>query len=246
MKIPILKGLIRRRLLVNFRADPELIRPILPKPFRPKLQRDQAIVGVCLIRLEQIRPSALPLPLGIVSENAAHRIAVEWDDVDGQKREGVFIPRRDTSAWVNHLAGGRLFPGQHHLASFQVRSDSDRIAFAMRSHDRKVEVRLAGRVTDGLPPASCFADLAEASAFFAAGSLGYSIRQDSARLDGLWLRTRQWKVEALELSHVFASYYQAGEVFAAGKVVYDHTLLMRNIEHEWHAATEPESEPSES
>ncbi|MEZ0370951.1 MAG: DUF2071 domain-containing protein [Candidatus Sericytochromatia bacterium] len=238
MKIPALKGLIRRRLLVNFRAEPEVIAPILPKPFRPKLQAGQAIVGVCLIRLEQIRPAALPLAWGIFSENAAHRIAVEWEDEAGLTQQGVFIPRRDTNSWMNHLAGGRLFPGQHHLAAFRVHQQEDAIDFAMQSHDHQVEVRLAGKVSQNLPASSCFADLDEASAFFAGGCLGYSLRHDSPRLDGLWLRTQEWRVDALELEHVFASWYQRSKDFPRDSIHYDHTLLMRNIRHEWHAAEE--------
>src|SRR6187397_1241068 len=98
MRIPVLKGTIKRRLLVNFRADPKAIQQILPSPFRPKLHRGHAIAGICLIRLEDIRPAGLPAIAGLSSENAAHRIAVEWTDSTGTPREGVFIPRRDTGS----------------------------------------------------------------------------------------------------------------------------------------------------
>ena len=60
MRIPVIQGVIRRRLLVNYRVSPEAIARILPAPFRPKLQRGYAIAGICLIRLEQIRPRWLP------------------------------------------------------------------------------------------------------------------------------------------------------------------------------------------
>lgn len=51
----------------------------------------------------------------IHSENAAHRIAVEWD-FEGKTFEDVYIPRRDTNSFFNTLVGGRLFPGIHHRA----------------------------------------------------------------------------------------------------------------------------------
>src|SRR5438309_1015755 len=103
MRIPVIRGTIKRRLLVNFRAEPSVVQSILPEPFHPKLHAGHAIVGVCLIRLEQIRPAGLPAIMGFSSENAAHRIAVEWDE-RGVRKEGVFIPRRDTDALVNRLA----------------------------------------------------------------------------------------------------------------------------------------------
>ncbi len=46
MKIPTLQGIIRRRILVNYRAEPEVIQKILPPRFRPKLHDGQAIAGI--------------------------------------------------------------------------------------------------------------------------------------------------------------------------------------------------------
>jgi hypothetical protein len=57
-------------------------------------------------------------------------------------------------------------------------------------------------------------------------------------LDGLILKTKQWHVEALTVSEVFSSYYTDETKFPKGSVTYDHALIMRNIEHEWHAAAE--------
>jgi len=35
MPIPAIRGTIKRRLLVNFRADRKVVQRILPQPFRP-------------------------------------------------------------------------------------------------------------------------------------------------------------------------------------------------------------------
>lgn len=123
MKIPVIHGYIERRLLINYTVDPEIVSGILPGPFRPKLYKGKAIVGICLIRLKHIKPKGIPDFLGIGSENAAHRIAVEWDE-EGILKEGVYIPRRDTSSRINAVVGGRIFPGKHHLATFDVKENS--------------------------------------------------------------------------------------------------------------------------
>ena len=119
MQLPVMRGLIARRLLVNYRVEPQTLEWLLPAPFRPKLVAGFAVAGICLIRLEQMRPEFLPSFVGVASENAAHRIAVEWTDADGSVREGVYIPRRDTSSRLNTLVGGRLFPCMHHHADFR-------------------------------------------------------------------------------------------------------------------------------
>jgi len=84
MKIPTMHGVIDRRILVNYRSIPTCCRPVLPPPFHPKLVRGVGIAGICLIRLKGVRPAFVPSWLGIASENAAHRVAVEWRDDTGR------------------------------------------------------------------------------------------------------------------------------------------------------------------
>lgn len=244
MRIPRIKGVIRRRLLVNFRASPEVVQSLLPAPFKPKLHGGFSLVGICLIRLEEIRPAGLPRFLGITSENAAHRIAVQWIDDLGDIREGVYIPRRDSGSWLNRMAGGRIFPGEHHAAKFSVVDRLSDIELSMRSTDGVVSVSVVGRDTDTLPRSSCFGSLSEASAFFEGGSLGYSASRDPKKSDGLILRTDGWRVRALDVSSVHSSYFEDAERFPAASIRFDHALVMRDICHEWHG-TEDMNHPEE-
>ncbi len=236
MRIPVIKGVIKRRLLVNFRADPAVVQRILPKPFRPKLHRGHSLVGICLIRLEQMRPVGVPGLLGLSSENAAHRIAVEWTDAAGIQREGVFIPRRDTGSFLTLAAGGRIFPGEHHSASFSIVDRDGQIDFSMQSQDGSGAVKIIGDEADTLPGSSCFSSLAEASAFFEGGSIGYSATRDRGRLDGLLLRTVGWRVRALSVTSVHSSFFADRQRFPEGSIEFDHALIMRDILHEWHIA----------
>lgn len=229
-------GVIRRRILVNFRVAPDAIRAQLPGRFRPKLHRGYAIAGICLIRLEAIRPRGLPGLLGASSENAAHRIAVEWTADGGETREGVFIPRRDTGSFLNHLAGGRIFPGEHNRARFDVREEADRLTLAMVSRDGRVAVRVAGTYGGSLPAQSCFASVSEASRFFEPGSLGYSVTGDPRRLDGIELQTHGWQVDPLQVEDVWSSYLGDQKLFPAGAATFDCALAMRNLRHEWHSS----------
>jgi hypothetical protein len=234
MRIPAVAGLIRRRILVNFRVDPAVIRLLLPSPFRPKLLGDSAMAGICLIRLEQVRPKSWPFLPGLSSENAAHRVAVLWTDDSGEEREGVYIPRRDTGSRLNHLLGGRFFPGEHHFARFDVRDQDGRIDLSLRSADGRVTVAVRGHEAEALPESSHFGSLEEASAFFAAGSAGYSATREGTRLDGLLLATKTWAVRPLEVESVHSSFFADESRFPKGSVAFDGALLMRDIPHEWH------------
>ncbi len=237
MKLPTLQGMIHRRILTNFRVDPAAMQHQLPSRFRPKLHNGYAVAGICLIRLEHIRPKFVPEFAGLNSENAAHRVAVYWDE-EGQTREGVFIARRDTGSTLNHLAGGRIFPGEHHHANFQVEESATQIKLAMQSDDGAIAVQVEGEIVEGLPATSIFSSVAEASAYFEGGALGYSVTADPHRLDGLTLTTKDWRVEPLEIHRVHSSYFFDETKFPAGSISFDHALIMRDVAHEWHAATD--------
>ena len=232
MRIPVIKGTIDRRILVNYRVAPEALARVLPAPFEPKLVNGYGIAGICLIRLTGIRPWFAPAWIGTRSENAAHRIAVTWAD-NGSRREGVFIPRRDTDSRLNALVGGTLFPGVHHRARFDVDETDQRLSVKLASADGQVRVEVAGTVARELPATSVFGTCAQASEFFEQGSLGYSTTATPGRYDGLELACHAWHVDPLQVQHVYSSYMQDQAVFPNGTVAFDCALLMRNIALEW-------------
>ena len=67
MKIPIIRGVVRRRLLVNYRVDADVMRDWLPAPFEPMLHQGWAVAGVCLLRVEQMPRSRQPSNSMLVS-----------------------------------------------------------------------------------------------------------------------------------------------------------------------------------
>jgi hypothetical protein len=228
-----MRGMIDRRILVNYHVDPNVLAPLLPAPFRPKIVHGVAMVGICLIRLKKVRPTFLPAWLGVSSENAAHRTAVEWDD-HGVVREGVFVRRRDTNSRLNSLGGGRLFPGIHHHAEFSVHETPDRFEVALRSDDGITSMSVRGRRAERLPATSVFASLEEASSFFQSGSLGYSTTANENRFHGLELRCTSWHVEPMDVEEVRSSFFEDASLFPKSSIELDCALLMRGIDHEWH------------
>lgn len=229
MKIPKIKGIIDRRILINYQVDKEVLENYLPKPFKPKLVNGKGVAGICLIRLKEIRPKRLPKQIGISSENGAHRIAVEWNE-NGKLNEGVYIPRRDTSSKLNSLAGGTMFPGIHHLAEFTV-NESDRNYNVAFISDDGTSLSIEARETDKWNEESVFENLNCVSDFFENGSIGYSPGKNE--FDGLKLEAYNWKVSLLEVKEVQSSFFENEDIFPKGSVKFDNALLMRDIEHEW-------------
>jgi Uncharacterized conserved protein (COG2071) len=229
MKIPTIKGIIERRILINYTVEPDIIAKLIPNPFRPKVYKGKAIVGICLIRLKEIRPKGLPSFVGISSENGAHRIAVEWDE-NGIINEGVYIPRRDTSSLLNHLAGGRIFPGKHYYAKFEVEEIDGNYKVAFKSSD-DTSISIEATKTDLFNESSVFKTLNNVSQFMQNGALGFS--PNGNKFEGLLLKTYQWKVQPLNVKQISSSFFENTANFPIGSVQFDNALLMTSIEHEW-------------
>ncbi len=233
MRVPVMTATIERRLLVNYRVEAEVVARLLPEPFRPVTLGGWAVAGICLIRLSGLRPSAAPGRVGFTTENAAHRIAVQWDTDQGVAH-GVFVPRRDTSSRLTTLAGGRLFPGVHQRASFRVEEAGDRYEVAMASLDGVVNVGVAAALADDLPRDSVFGSLGAASEFFEQGSLGWSVTRRPGVYDGVELRTLGWRIEPARTEAVTSSFFDDPRRFPPGTAVLDSALLMRDLASEWY------------
>ena len=229
MKIPTIHGYIDRRILINFTADPEFVQKIIPFPFRPKIYKDKAIVGICLIRMKNIKPKGLPNFIGVSSENGAHRIAVEWDE-NGETKSGVYIPRRDTSSKLNAFVGGRIFPGKHYFAKFNIEEQNGNYHIDFKSTD-ETEISIDAHEIESFNTESIFETLANASSFFESGNLGYSPNKN--KLEGLRLKTYTWEVSPLNVLSVKSSFFDNKDIFPTGSIKFDNALLMTNIEHEW-------------
>jgi hypothetical protein len=230
---PRVRGEIERRLLVNYRVDPEVLAQALPAPFRPQLVDGSAVAGICLIRLGAMRVAGLPRWAGLRSENAAHRMAVEWDDPDGVTRTGVYIPRRDSDSWTNIALGGRVYPGEHHRARFLVSETDKSIRVAVTAIDGSAEVDVAVRLTQRLAGSALFATVDEASAFFEAGSVGYSATRVGSQFDGLQLQTAAWKIEPAVVTHAHSSFFEDRLAFPPGTAQLDSALVMRKVPVDW-------------
>jgi Uncharacterized conserved protein (COG2071) len=232
MKGPALAAVMERRILVNYRVDPDLLGSYLPAPFRPALVGGHGVAGICLIRLGRIRPAGLPAA-GLRSENAAHRAAVCWDGPDGPVA-GVYVPRRDTSSWLAALAGGRLFPGYLHLARFRAHEDAEGYRIHVASRDGTVHIEVEAHLAGELPPGSIFTSLEAASGFFRRAPAGYAATPAVGVFDGVELETAGWTLRPLRLDKIASSFFDDRRRFPAGTAVPDSAFLMSGLSTIWH------------
>jgi hypothetical protein len=231
--MPVIKGLVRRRILINYRVIPEVMQTQLPAKFRPKLHAGFGIAGICLMRLEEVRRHGFPAFLGVSAENAAHRFAVLWENEAGQTCEGIYIARRDTDSKVNLAGGGWLFPGEHQRARFEVKEEAGGVDLSLVSNDQQVVVQVRGQPTKHMPYQSGFQSPADAANFFQAGAGGGGQSPGNAPL-----RKTEWIMQPLRVEHVYSNYFSDVIRFPQDTLMFDSALITHNVSHEWSSESE--------
>ena len=222
---------IERRLLVNYRIEPEVVAAQLPSPFRPQRVSGWAVGGVCFLRLRDVRPAGAPAGFGLTSENVAHRFAVEWDDVDG-RHVGVYVPRRDTGSRLASWSGGRLFPGVYHPARFDSHDLGSSLSVDVTSNDGEVRLSVSAQGADTLG-GQLFKRAEDAAQFFREGALGYSPAGNTDYFEGVCLVSNCWDVSPVSVQHMASSLFDDHRLFPSGTCTLDSGLVIRDLPVRW-------------
>ncbi len=243
-QLPVITGILDRRILLNYALDADYLKTFLPTPFRPRLHNGNGVGGICMIRFSGLRPKFVPPIIGVDSENAAHRIAVEWE-VKGQKFEGVYIPKRNTASRFNYFAGGRIFPGVFQMSDFKVHEGNDKYDVKIEASGTNAPmVDFKGEVSEQFSNGSIFSTLDEASEFFAKGAIGYSLSADHTHFQGMELRLLEWDLKPMRIDRAFINLFENSPAFPKGTAKLDSAMIMRNLRHEWHRIPEIAAESS--
>lgn len=232
MELPVLNGIIDRRILINYRIKPEVVKALLPSHLEPLVINGFASGGICLLRLKNIGLKWAPSFLRITSENAAHRFLVSYEK-DGVVHRGVYIPRRDTDSMLNVALAGKLFSWPHYRAVFVVGEGNGKYAVSMQSGDGYTRLEVEAQRTDDFPSNSMFDSLTHASNSFKDCAVGVSPSTKRSEFKTIKLQTKTWHVTPLQVRGLKSSYFEDGSLFPHGTIQFDNALLMEGIAHEW-------------
>lgn len=221
-----LKAQLRRRLLISYAIDPAVAERLLPHQFRPQLVQGRAVGGFCVIGLQSVRPGWVAPTIGARTENAAHRIAVEWDE-GGRTRSGVYIFERHSSSLLPVIAGGRLFPGVQKHARFALQDTATRFRVEMDADDTYAlaDVELSPDWSSSL-----FPTVQAASDFHRDGAIGWSPRRDGRGVEPIELTSDAWAVEPGRINEIRSSSFDA---LPSGAAELDSVVIMRNLPLVW-------------
>jgi hypothetical protein len=228
------EGLMARRLLLNYWLDPDVARRLVPEQFELALVNGFAVAGICLLRLEQMRPHGLPAAVGIASENMAHRVAIRYREGDAW-RDGVYIWRRDTDSLLARRLGGLLFPGTFRDAEFRVREGEETLEMEVLTADGAADVRFRAVLGTEWKWSLLFARLNDVEHFFRQADRGFHCAAGGSQLEGVRLHQQRWEMTAVAVAEAHAAYFADQARFPRGTVGFDSAVLLHGVPHYWQA-----------
>jgi hypothetical protein len=225
---PAIRAVMARRVLVNYRIEPEVLKAVLPAPFRSALAGGYGVGSICLIRLSSIRATGLvPAAFGLRAENVAHRFSVLVETPHGPT-SSVYIPQRYTSSRIAALTRDLFFP-RLRLARFGVDERHGRYRIGAESLDGTLRVEVDARIAETLPPGSVFADLDEASRFIQLAPVGYSDTALPGVFDAVTLEASYREVHPLRVDEVASSLFDDPRLFPPGTVTVDSAFAAAGL-----------------
>jgi hypothetical protein len=219
-------GRIERRILLDHHVDPDLASDLVPAGLTLRLLDGRAVVGVCLIRLVELRPAGAPTAVGRTVEAAAHRVSV----VGPGGEPGVFVPRRDTTSWAAVAVGGRLWPGVHGRARIDVASTTTALSVGVAAADGTgvaVTVDRDGRRGTTLPDADA------AVAFHAVERTAWSPARRGG-LEGAVMECEPWSARPVGVTAASSTWLAASLPDGGADLL--GALLMEDVAVRWHPA----------
>jgi hypothetical protein len=201
-----------------------------------RLLDGRAVVGVCLIRLVEMRPTGLPRPLGRTIEAAAHRISVVGPGDDGPE-PGVFVPRRDSRSRAAVRAGGRIWPGVHGRADITVERRPSSLAIDVACPDGAA-VSVTLDLDADRPGGTALADPDATRTFHAVERRAWSPRRGGGPESGLEeavLDCLPWSARPVGVTAATSTWLDDRDLFPLGSSHLAGALLMEDVPVRWSA-----------
>lgn len=221
---------IRERYLVTFRAPAEAVARLVPAPLTVDSFRGQAFVSVCVLDMANMGLAGTPSWL-------------RWENLELLYRVGVRVGhapsfltlRSDVSARRLAFLGRYFSHYRPHLARIARTRRDDRFRMVCRTRDGAGDADFEAAPGGPAELDGCFADAQQAAAFMLGMRFSVDVRA-GGRVRGQEIDHDPWGARfATPTRRRFAFVESLARAIGA-PLVYDHTLVMRDLHQTWRAA----------
>lgn len=160
------------RFVVNFRAAPRRLRPLVPKPLLLDEHAGDGVVSACVLSIEGMGVVGMPRWLRFSTLEILYRIAVRVPRSDGSELRSFLTLRSEVSAWAMAALGRRCSHFRPRLAAMRAAHGGSSIRLACRDADGHISALRAPLERRVEPPPSSRFDSLGAAVDFVLGVPG--------------------------------------------------------------------------
>jgi hypothetical protein len=224
---------IRERYLVTFRAPAERVARLVPAPLELDTRAGHGFVSVCVLDMAAMGLAGTPRWLRWRNLELLYRVGVRIGGAPS------FITlRSDVSAPVLALLGRPFSHYRPHLADIARAPGTDRFDLTCRTRDGVADARFEAAATpsSGVTDVdSLFVNVDDAAAFMVGMRFSADVRPDGR------VRVQDIDHDPWGARFVFPARRRFAFIDKLARdigapLVYDHTLVMRDLEQTWRAA----------
>jgi hypothetical protein len=223
---------IRERYLVTFRAPAEAVARLVPAPLAVDSFRGQAFVSVCVLDMARMGLAGTPAWLRWENLELLYRVGVRVGDAPS-----FLTLRSDVSARPLAILGRYFSHYRPHLADIECTHRDDRFRMICRSSngngagDADFETTPGGAgELDG-----SFADAQQAAAFMLGMRFSVDVRA-GGRVRAQEIDHDPWGARFATPTRRRFAFIESLSRAIGAPLVYDHTLVMRDLRQTWRAA----------
>jgi hypothetical protein len=220
---------IRERYLVTFRAPADAVARLVPAPLTVDSFRGHGFVSVCALEMDGMGLAGTPSWLRWNNLELLYRVGVRVGDAPS------FITlRSDVSARPLAILGRIFSHYRPHLARI-ARDGRDGFRLVCRSGDGAADADF--EATPGGPAEldASFADAAQAAAFMLGMRFSADVRP-GGRVRAQEIDHDPWGARFATPARRWFAYIDTLSRAIGAPLVYDHTLVMRDLRQTWRAA----------
>ena len=211
-----IRGEIRCRYVLIYRASPEVVARLLPEPMQPAVDREATLVGLCYTRMREPQRGWLPLSMG--TDHLSWRFPVEIPNGDAPPRRAVWVPRRNTSSRFGANWAGKLTPGNWSHSRFEF--DEGPTGAELTVESDALDLHLVCRRTPDLR-GSVFLEPCEVADVLRRSGPAHPPFALAPGFDRLELQADLWHLEPLIVDELRARRFDDPELFPPGSIELD-------------------------
>ena len=226
-------------LCVNYRIDPQALRPLIPDVFDLDMCNGKSFISVTASRLEDFGIGRIPSALRMNFYQCTYRAHVTYTDFRGQTMRGCYFVRSETNSHLMSLAANMMPEFRGHRCNtypiLMARRDDHLCLTVDTGSDPRGQLVLVSDVANprsSMPETSTFGSTEEARQLIVDFYDAFAYHPDTNEVLILQIDRGSWNIQIIEPIDYYFGYFNS-DPFNTGNAELDSIFYFQDCPYRW-------------